>query len=968
MKSTLVFLSALLFFSIPQINWGQCNTQTCPMGVVSPALCAEEACVIASPSDLNGFEGSTTPDFNACDIPGPFCGSIENNRWFAFIAPNSTITFSFEVENCVGTPNGGGIQAEVYSTNDCNNFVSVSNCWSDGEPGPGSVVAFDLTVGEVYYLMIDAWAGDICEYTIIVECEALGSGGALEVSFAGPTVACPGETTAYVAGFFPCLSDVEWSFDGNGTMNINSNLSAVFVDWGAPSEGTICLTATLPDGEVEEFCLTVQTLELTATPLIVLPELDVDNVVELCANDLLHIEVDDPSGGTAELTYTYFFGGSGLTEGKEVDHQFSFPGTYECTIVATSEDCNLVDSFFFIANVLPAPTVHLGIVPNDTLCTGEEITLTLETGIDTFFNYTNIGVEETYDPAIGLPDGNGASVDAVLSVSNGQPGEILTSVESLRVCVNMEHSWMRDLEIRLTCPAGQSVILHNHPGQLGGEVFLGVPFEGDEGMPEPIPGEGFPYCWTTDADNGTMIEYANTFAPNTLPAGDYSPFEPLENLLGCPINGDWVLSVIDLWAIDNGVLFDASFELEVLDSNFVVFESHAEWLPSPSIDFFSTDSIVASPVEAGSFSYLLSNDLGCSSVEEVPFEVLPENNPFCLPCDSLTVEVDDVLVTCDQGLPVFVIANASYPVWEIDFEWTRNGVLVSSTNGVLVNNDAQYIITASYPPLGCVASDTLVFIVDNQPPIADAGPDVELTDCPDGPFAFLDGSNSSSEPEIEYQWTGPNSFFSNEAIASTSETGIYSLVVTNTENGCTDLDATLVAMGDDVFVEVETTPDSCDLSIGTASVVFSPAQSDVTYLWSNGSTTATVTDLSYGQLAVSVNWSACPTFAIPVFIDSLVCEDPISGLMEIPGLESVFVSPNPTTGQASIFFHLEKPIQIELSVLDGLGREVKFVLVSQILPEGEQVIHLDLEGLPSGIYFLKMQSEGRIKTMKVILE
>jgi len=144
------------------------------------------------------------------------------------------------------------------------------------------------------------------------------------------------------------------------------------------------------------------------------------------------------------------------------------------------------------------------------------------------------------------------------------------------VCVNMEHSWLRDMEIRLIAPGGQIVRLQRFLGRDGGEVYLGGANDCDEGS--PTPGTGAAYCWTPTAANPPMLDYANAGSSMTsvpaclfgtadqLPPGDYSAADPWTSLMGSPLNGEWRFVVTDLWPIDNGYLFDwtISFDPEAV--------------------------------------------------------------------------------------------------------------------------------------------------------------------------------------------------------------------------------------------------------------------------------------------------------------------------------------------------------------------------------------------------------------------
>ena len=137
------------------------------------------------------------------------------------------------------------------------------------------------------------------------------------------------------------------------------------------------------------------------------------------------------------------------------------------------------------------------------------------------------------------------------------------------VCVNMEHSWMRDLRIDLVAPSGQIIQLQKMLGQSGGEIYLGMANDCDSDA-SPVPGTGAMYCWTPTATKPAMLDYANGGgsmnsvancnggSSQELPPDNYSAADPWTNLVGATLNGDWELRVTDLWPIDNGYIFSWS--------------------------------------------------------------------------------------------------------------------------------------------------------------------------------------------------------------------------------------------------------------------------------------------------------------------------------------------------------------------------------------------------------------------------
>lgn len=113
--------------------------------------------------DMDGYCGNTG---NYTDEPNEltnFCAFIDNNAWLAFVASETSVDISIASSNCTF---GNGIQVAILETSDCTNFSVVSNCWNPGTEASGNLVATGLTVGETYYIMVDGWAGDICDYTL----------------------------------------------------------------------------------------------------------------------------------------------------------------------------------------------------------------------------------------------------------------------------------------------------------------------------------------------------------------------------------------------------------------------------------------------------------------------------------------------------------------------------------------------------------------------------------------------------------------------------------------------------------------------------------------------------------------------------------------------------------------------------------------------------------------------------------
>lgn len=117
-----------------------------------------------------GTFSSTTSSMYTVDQPGniasAFCGQIDNNSWYYFVADATTLSLPISSVSGCGS---GGIQAEIFAVSQsslgcCTSFTSVSNCFNPGNVSTGTVTATGLNIGQTYVLMVDGWAGAVCNF------------------------------------------------------------------------------------------------------------------------------------------------------------------------------------------------------------------------------------------------------------------------------------------------------------------------------------------------------------------------------------------------------------------------------------------------------------------------------------------------------------------------------------------------------------------------------------------------------------------------------------------------------------------------------------------------------------------------------------------------------------------------------------------------------------------------------------
>jgi hypothetical protein len=148
--------------------------------------------------DFNGYCGNTSSSYTVNSwgsLTNAFCGSIENNSFFSFVANATTVSLDVWVSNCT---NNDGVQFMIFSsTGNCSGTVTSYICENQMSPGYTSVITSGLTIGNTYYLMVDGFAGDICDYVIGADST---SGILLPVTLNTNAVTiCSGESTTLTA-------------------------------------------------------------------------------------------------------------------------------------------------------------------------------------------------------------------------------------------------------------------------------------------------------------------------------------------------------------------------------------------------------------------------------------------------------------------------------------------------------------------------------------------------------------------------------------------------------------------------------------------------------------------------------------------------------------------------------------------------------------------------------------------------
>jgi gliding motility-associated-like protein len=217
----------------------------------------------------------------------------------------------------------------------------------------------------------------------------------------------------------------------------------------------------------------------------------------------------------------------------------------------------------------------------------------------------------------------------------------------------------------------------------------------------------------------------------------------------------------------------------------------------------------------GNYSVAVTDNAGCDRI--VAFEILTSgaNTPI--------ISANGPIEFCEGGSVTLTSDIGTNILWS-------NGL---ATQSIIVNSTGSFSVTLTEG--GCVSTSNVIDVVENLNPVVDAGPDIEA--CGGLPIVLL-GSGASI-----YVWdngiTNGVSFI---------PTGNMTMNLTGTdENGCSNTDQMIINFSPMTAFDLGPDIVNCD---GTPVTYTLPNDFD-NYLWSDGSTSNTITITSSGQYNVT---------------------------------------------------------------------------------------------------------------------
>lgn len=392
----------------------------------------------------------------------------------------------------------------------------------------------------------------------------------------------------------------------------------------------------------------------------------------------------------------------------------------------------------------------------DTICLGAQTTLV--GGVT--FNDT-AGVDPNQGAFINggvfagltyLPDGSGVNYETDILIENFEPGQVIENASDIiDICVTMEHSYLGDLEMMLTCPNGTEIVMFNSytgtgingnfaGGFGGGGTFLGDPVDNTSGQ----PGIGWEYCFSDNAVWGTMgDEHPANTQPTTIEGGasmspgTYQPEQSYDDLIGCPINGTWTLTIRDNIGADDGYIFEwgVLFNPDI-DPNTEFYTpslTDLMWESDPTIINSIGDTIIqVQPNQLGNTGYTLvaTDNFGCVYDTTLNINVLEP------------ATVSGPSETCISSQTVLNSTNSRDGGY---WTYTGNGDITFSPDSASTDPEVSASGEGTFEffffDLFCQTSDSVEVLFADVPEVAIVGDTTRICENQD---LVLNGSSTSS--------------------------------------------------------------------------------------------------------------------------------------------------------------------------------------------------------------------------------
>ncbi len=504
------------------------------------------------------------------------------------------------------------------------------------------------------------------------------------------------------------------------------------------------------------------TVDLISPTLPVLP----DTAVYTCPNTGAQFIVQGnyPNSGQnypqsdATTTFTWYvttvqqttYSGQGMTT---LPYNFNTPGGTYITFTATDiNGCEYIYPDDILVYVSVPPTFVGTSADQTIICPGEEVNFEGFVQVEEWV----VQIPDIINECFCADDDHYQQPQCAEFVQTAfAPGQVITSVNDIEsICMMLEHSYIGDLDMWITCPNGQTMYFITYPNNCG-LTYFGQPVDNDN-LPctnQANWGVLYHYCWTPTATQ-TIPQACPSYS--TMPSGNYAPVQPWTNLIGCPVNGTWQVCFRDNLYSDDGVVcdFELHFSPNILPSpgNMWSFQNTYD----PNLFVWSGDGVnpnsggtaTAYPTTSGDqiFTFSATDDFGCTYDTTLVVHVRAQDDPVCCaqpdafagPDDHVCTNTYNFHATLQQGntgqwslvsgpgtvswqnqnSPNATVTVSQWGVYEFEWREINGPPTCFDTDSVIVEFYPVPTTTFTYTPILCYGNTTNITYTGNVGPTA----------------------------------------------------------------------------------------------------------------------------------------------------------------------------------------------------------------------------------------------------------
>jgi len=728
---------------------------------------------------LNGWYSNTDPPgFNYTDNndiqndPGWCNGgfSIENNQWLRFTAIEDHLYIDVDVSECEA---GNGIQMGAYELTDANGRCPGAqiNCFGLAS-GMNTSLVFEidnLTPDVEYLLMIDGWAGDGCPFLLYIT-----SGIPLSVEVeASPLPICPGVDA------LGALNAEITSGGGNnvlyGWSTTNGNIVSGDFDLNPiiDEPGDYTFVAY----NINTCCWASETVTVGTTTI--LPYAEASVVQHLgCTFPTATVTAEGSETDNGFNIYEYhwsFENGNPAGEGYTLEGLI-YPGIYILTVLNVSTGCESQVQVEVLED-FTEPEISL-LNPPILTCSDTVIFLSVDAPIGSTFEWSN---DQSFTSNEQAPEITEAGIyDVTVTGANG-----CTSESSIEVIDDVEAPVLQVVAPTLDCnnPTAPIVVLNDDEETTYN--WNGPGFSSTEMAPEiSVPGT---YFMTATNPNGCSNEYIVQIEE------DVSPPE---------------ISINEADQLDCNLI---AMSLNYSSPDEIV---SAAWTGPDAFSSADESPLINTP---GTYTLTVTDEKGCNNTTTIEIEDNLVEPELSLAPDGVLACNNDIVSISGQGDDEIVA-----------YEWSDN---LGTESTAEVTEAGQYFVTITGTN-GCT-SVSEVTVGDNfSDPTPNAGPDAIIT-CVQNETTLQGSGTSTGGNALDFEWSLNGNPIGNTETISVTATGVYTLTVTDQQNGCTSIDEMEVSADENLPIVI--IEDFNTLNCNTSSILISGVNSssgnDISYTW-----------------------------------------------------------------------------------------------------------------------------------------